>query len=195
MNRKGFTLIEILVVIAILGVLAGLVVPLITTGQHEQNKLACINNVRNIVGLLEGQVRYPTDGGPALILYLVKKGQIQGEDGLGTLFCPGDVHESLAQAGGVDVYNDLGGDLGRLTSYAGRAMAVEGCRLSKGGPGAVLVCDDSEDHHDNRGYVVGLTGGAAKWRDKVDQWNLSRSAPVAPGETSPVEELRCLAAE
>ncbi len=192
---RAFTLIEILVVLAILGVLAGLVVPLIGSGQRESHKVECLNNVRNIVGLLEGEARYPGEGGPALILYLVKKGQIRGEDSLGMLFCPGDVHESLAQAGGVDVYNDMSGDLGRLTSYAGRAMAAEGCRLSKGGPGAVLVCDDSEDHHDGRGYVVGLTGGAAKWRDKVDQWNLSRSAPVAPGESSPVEELRCLAAD
>ncbi|NJN14217.1 MAG: type II secretion system protein [Planctomycetes bacterium] len=198
-REEAFTLIELLVVITILGVLASLVLPLVHAGRREQNKIQCIHRVRNLVGLLEQGERYPGEGGPALLLYLVKKSELRGEDELHSLFCPGDMHESLEGAGGLAAYSDLDlgrkGELGHLTSYAGRDQTRTDCRVVRGGPGAVLLADDSEDHHEGRGYVVGLTGGSITFRDKVDQWKLDRTTAVAPGEGSVVEELRCLAPE
>ena len=43
--------------------------------------------------------------------------------------------------------------------------------------------------------MVGLNGGAAKWRDKVDDWNLDPKTHVKVGKESVVEELRCLRSE
>ena len=166
----------------------------------EAMKVECMANMRNIVGLLEFGPRYPVKSGPNLILYLVKKGELEGEDHLNLLFCPGDKNESLVKAGGVDAYYDLDltrqGEYGHLTSYAGRDQLDDENAARKGSPRTyVLVCDDSEDHHDGRGFVVGLNGGAAKWRDKVDNWGLDAKTRVEVGEDSVVEELQCLRSE
>jgi prepilin-type N-terminal cleavage/methylation domain-containing protein len=200
-KQKGFTLIEILVVVTIIGVLAGLVVVLIPKGQFEAKKTECMNNIKQIVGLLElvDSSRYPKHAGPNLILYLVKRGDLEGEDNVGLLFCPGDETDDLDRAGGLDAYKDL--DMAKreyehLTSYAGRDQDDGECAAKKGSTKAVvLVCDDSEDHHDAKGFVVGLTGGTVKWRHKVDDWDLDVKAVVQIGEGSTVEELKCLRAE
>jgi len=199
-KQRGFTLIEILVVVTIIGVLAGLVVVLIPKGQFEAQKTECMSNIRNIVGLLEFGPKYPDKSGPNLILYLVKKGEIEGVDRLGLLFCPGDTTDSLAKAGGVDAYEDLDltkrGEYGHLTSYAGRDQLNKLCAAKKGSSKTfVLVCDDSEDHHDGKGFVVGLNGGAAKWRDKIDDFNMDLKKVVEIGEGSEVEQLQCLVGE
>ena len=201
-KQKGFTLIEILVVVTIIGVLAGLVVVLIPKGQFEAQKTECMNNVKNMVGLLEttGSSGYPKYSGPNLLLYLVKRGELEGEDSLGLLFCPGDEAESLEQAGGVDAYKDLDlkkrGEYDHLTSYAGRDQLNAACAAKKGSTKpVVLVCDDDEGHHDGKGFIVGLTGGAVKWRHKVDDYDIDVKTPVQVGEGSPVEELQCLRAE
>ena len=199
-KQRGFTLIEILVVVTIIGVLAGLVVVLIPKGQFEAQKTECMSNIRNMVGLLEFGPKYPEKAGPNLILYLVKKGEIEGVDRLGLLFCPGDVNETLNKAGGVEAYEDLDlgkrGEYGHLTSYAGRDQLNKLCAAKKGSSKTfVLICDDSEDHHDGKGYVIGLNGGAAKWRDKIDDWDMDLKKPVAIGEGSEVDELQCLLGE
>ena len=200
-KHKGFTLIEILVVVTIIGVLAGLVVVLIPKGQFEAKKTECMSNIKNMVGLLEPMgTSYPKYSGPNLMLYLVKRGELEGEDSIGLLFCPGDETESLDGAGGLDAFSDLDlkkrGEYDHLTSYAGRDQLNSACAARKGSSKmVVLICDDSEDHHDDKGFIVGLTGGAVKWRHKVDDWDMDVKTPVRIGEGSPVEELQCLRAD
>jgi len=199
-KQRGFTLIEILVVVTIIGVLAGLVVVLIPKGQFEAQKTECMSNIRNIVGLLEFGKRYPEKSGPNLILYLVKKREIEGEDRIGLLFCPGDLGESLKRAGGIEAYEDLDltkqGEYGHLTSYAGRDQLNKLCAAKKGSSKTfVLVCDDDEEHHDGKGFVVGLNGGAAKWREKFEDYDIDPKKVVEIGEGSEVEELQCLLGE
>jgi len=198
-KQKGFTLIEILVVVTIIGVLAGLVVVLIPRGQFEAQKTDCMNNVKQVCGLLEvgSATSYPKFRGPNLLLYLVKRGDLKGEDSIKLLFCPGDTHESYQQAGGADAYKDIDtnrqGEYDHLTSYAGRDQLNGSCAAKKGSAEAkVLISDDSEDHHDKKGFVVGLTGGAVKWRHKVDDYGLNHDTALAVGEGSQVEELNCL---
>jgi hypothetical protein len=153
-----------------------------------------MNNVRELVGALEtlDSARYPRRSGPELLLHLVAKGLIGGKDGLGAFFCPGDGDESLEQAGGVAAYAALDlerKDHGHLTSYA----AADGSKMRKGMvPAPVLVADDSDDHHDGRGIVIGLAGGSVKWRDKFDDYALDKATELIVGEGSAIEELACL---
>ena len=167
----------------------------------EADKVDCMNNMRQLVTLLEitPMNRYPIMSGPNLILYLVKKGELQGEDSIKLLFCPGDKNESFRLTGGVGAYRDIDlkkrGEYGSLTSYAGRDQLNAACAAKKGAARpVVLVCDDSEDHHENRGMVVGLTGGAVKWRDKLRDYGI-RGKRITVGEGSVVEELKCLRAD
>ena len=46
--RQGFTLIDLLVVIAIISIIAGFLVPILLKGREEANKAACNNNLRQI---------------------------------------------------------------------------------------------------------------------------------------------------
>ncbi|MHC4957881.1 MAG: type II secretion system protein [Planctomycetota bacterium] len=198
-RESGFTLIEILVVVSIIATLAGLVSVVIPWAFFKRDVMVCTNNVSQVVGLLESSdsSRYPNEKGPNLLLYLVAKGQVAGRDGLELLFCPGDQEESLGEAGGEAAYADLDfkklGEYGALTSYAARDQSDPKVRAKKGRvPAVILVADDSEDHHDNRGIVVGLTGGQAKWRDKVDDYDMTSDAPLTVGGGSDIPELQAL---
>ncbi len=46
--RRGFTLVELLVVISIIAIIAGLVVPVLLRGRNEAVKIECTNNLKNI---------------------------------------------------------------------------------------------------------------------------------------------------
>jgi prepilin-type N-terminal cleavage/methylation domain-containing protein len=198
-KHKGFTLIEILVVVTIIGVLAGLVVVLIPKGQFEANKTECINNVKQIVGLLVAADKYPEYSGPNLLLYFVNKGEIARDaDNLKIFFCPGDTG-GWSGSGGIDAYKDLDlskRDYDKLTSYAGRDQTNKQCAVRKGDAAShVLLCDEDEAYHSKKGLVVGLTAGGAKWRDKVDFYSKSIETDVAVGEGSEIPELVCLRKE
>jgi prepilin-type N-terminal cleavage/methylation domain-containing protein len=200
-KQKGFTLIEILVVVTIIGVLAGLVVVLIPKGQFEANKTECISNVKDLVGLLEktGQ-QYPPYSGPNLLLYFVIKGEIaKDEDKLRKLFCPGHL-TAWDQSGGIEAYKSLDltkqGEYDQLSSYAGRDQKSKECGIRRGEQATyVLVCDEDEAYHNKKGLVVGLSGGSVKWRDKVDNYKIDIETAIAVGDGSNIDELKCLRRE
>lgn len=201
-KQKGFTLIEILVVVTIIGVLAGLVVVLIPKGKEKANQLDCTNNVKQLCGTLItlGGSTLPSHGGVNLMLYLYAKGELKREeDNLKLLFCPGDLNERWKDTGGVAVYEKVDiskeGEYGNLSSYAGRINDRK-CAANLADTAAqAIICDDSEDHHLGKGFVVGYTNSSAKFRDKLDDWKIDIATVVKVGEGSEVPELQCLSTE
>jgi hypothetical protein len=196
---RGFSLLDLSTVVVLVALFAATVVVLQSPRAYNVHReVECLNNVRNLVGLLEitgGD--YPRRGGANLILTLVERRDLEGADFLEILFCPGDRRETFERAGGVAAYEALDlsrHDHGHLTSYAGRDMEDARWRLRRAErvDGEALIADDSEDHHHGRGYVVGYTGGAVRWREKVEDWGLDADTPAPVGPGSPARELRCL---
>lgn len=52
-RRKGFTLIELMIVISIIGVLAAIAIPNFRTARQKSNQRACYANQKTILGALE----------------------------------------------------------------------------------------------------------------------------------------------
>jgi prepilin-type N-terminal cleavage/methylation domain-containing protein len=200
-KQKGFTLIEILVVVTIIGVLAGLVVVLIPKSQEKAQITECTNNQRNIVGMLiTADDKAWGYSGPNMLLYLAKHEDIKGTN-LRLFFCPGDPdpQQKFDKVGGEDAFKNLDlkvQDLGHLTSYAGRDQSTMKCVVKKGNTSPeVIICDDKEDNHGKKGFVCGYNDGRVAFLDKVNDWDKDISESVAIGEASTVPALQCLRAE
>jgi type II secretion system protein G len=52
-NRKGFTLIELMIVIAIIGILAAMAVPNFKKAREQAREKACYSNIRVLMGAVE----------------------------------------------------------------------------------------------------------------------------------------------
>lgn len=197
-TQKGFTLIEILVVVTIIGVLAGLVVVLIPKGKEKAAIAECQNNVRGLSGLFAQMKKLPTYSGVNLLLVLYKKKDLPDEGKLQLLFCPGDeTGDTFERTGGIQAYKDAdlkkNGEYGNLSSYAAIDQLDRECAASlSSAKTQAIISDDSEDHHNNKGFVVGYTDGSAKFRDKFDDYQIAVETEVKVGEGSDVPELKCL---
>jgi prepilin-type N-terminal cleavage/methylation domain-containing protein len=52
-NRQGFTLVEIMIVVAIIGLLATMAIPNFRASRDRANTVACINNLTKIEGAIQ----------------------------------------------------------------------------------------------------------------------------------------------
>lgn len=81
MRRSGFTLIEIMIVIAIVGVLAAIAVPSFREARKRANQRACYANIKTIAGALiqynlDKNTSYEED--PINFNFLTAEGYLQG---------------------------------------------------------------------------------------------------------------------
>ncbi len=102
-SKMGFTLIEIMIVVAIIGLLAALAIPNFVHARTSSQQNACINNLRQIDGAkqnygLDNKVLPTTAPDPGSIQMYMGRG-VNG----GLPFCPADSSASFATSYGINV--------------------------------------------------------------------------------------------
>lgn len=69
-TRQGFTLVEIMIVVGVIGLLAMLAIPSMMKARHESRKSAFINDIRIVAGAFQiynfNTGKYPADTGPGI---------------------------------------------------------------------------------------------------------------------------------
>src|SRR5579859_3742713 len=71
--RQAFTLIELLIVIAIIAILAAILLPVLSQAQERSSRVACSNNLRQIV---VGMIIYAGDNKDLLVSARPVSGQL-----------------------------------------------------------------------------------------------------------------------
>lgn len=91
-KKKGFTLVELIAVIAIIGILAAVLVPKVTGYINEARKTAVIDQARKVVTAAESvTIKLNLDAAPGTIAEVINKS--------GGLIVPGDVKNLIVTDG------------------------------------------------------------------------------------------------
>jgi len=104
-NSKGFTLVEIMIVVAIIGLLAAIAIPNFVRARQTSQQNACINNLRQIDAAKE---QYAIENNIANGVVCAAKNidpYIKG--GTSNVICPADSAQSFTTSYSV---NDIGTD-------------------------------------------------------------------------------------
>ena len=182
-RQAGFSFVEILVVMSIIVVLAGMVTVIVPTIQEKGRQTDSLNNVRNLALLLTGEKSdrgWPPYNGKGFVLSLVPAGHIdaRNKDNMRVFFSKGDatlrfdlVDPEQYREISFQALKQGSADFNELTSYAGRRNAEPEYRITPDKESMVvpIICDDDYGNlHHPRGMVMAFTDGSTRfvqWRD------------------------------
>lgn len=159
-GSRGFTLVELLVVIVIIGILAGLLVPAISRGIGEADRTACRSNLQQLhkLGILYSasrKGRWPSAQGGALwVSFSEIQPPLIDPEQLDLLFCP--LTDTEHAPGMTDF-------LGPVSSFG---------RLRDSEP----LAADKEDNHGDRkgGNVLRKDGSVQPYGPDDPVWEVVR---------------------
>ena len=206
-SRRGFTLIEILVVITIIAALMGLAVPVYQNVQESARVTACQSNLKNIATTLNlytqrNKDRWPRERGIKFLLTIARDDMIEKKD-MKVFLCPGtnDFNGDEANPTDGSLYSEWD-DLDPYTiSYAGRDAKEHPINKNRLGD-EVIAADDNDGRGNHRSATnfVYADGTPATLDLQIDSRNreidLGEDAQWIPvGPDSPFEELQKLYVE
>ena len=203
--RAGFTLIEMLAVMLIIGILMAFLVPQIPAAIDRTNVTACKANMRNIgQAMLQYKATYkrmPSQSGARFVTSIITdKVWENTESAAQKLTCPGVEIGSLPNL--VDLKPDewfADKELidGGSTSYAGRNMKEHAFRRFPASGKEAMVADDNDPEGNHRTATVVLwADNSVRELELVDLQNEGLVAEdeefLLVGPESPVEALQKL---
>lgn len=209
-RNRGFTLVELLAAMAILSLLVGLSLTLVSKARATANENACQQQLRDIAGVMQSYVdtrcagKWPKAAGVKFLLTPVKEGYISGE-ALKKFVCPGTDDETFDPAdptktigSGLADWENLNTD---CISYAGRDTIAFPLRKDKL-DNEVIASDDNwygGAGRPNHGDIVNIVYAdlhisVKKFADHKDALPEGQDwLPVGPD--SPDEDLKKLSFE
>lgn len=186
---KGFTLVEILVVMAILSMLMAMVAVAVSRAPSAKNRIVCMNNLRQLGALLaesgiEGKVRQIP--GPGHLLQAYERGWVlEGDERV--FLCPADPEWAESGKQGFSArYGDIDLDRPdpRLCSYLVRDWKRAPVRRDSRRREPVALCP----HHAD-GTIVLYHDGSVEHLDR-EALGLGPKEPLVVGPDASDERLR-----